>query len=222
MRRGYFTPPVLIILAIIIFAVAILIAINTDLVKRIKKEPSSTPISSSSPISDGGREPSGSAETVKCLTKIDQGMSVTKIFTNETFNFKIEYPQNWIVSSQNCELKMINKEPTIAKNSDPRQNYPVGYKSISIFISDPLKNEGESADNWYKKFGTVSNTDYDIKTLNFSNINGYEVKKVKALNDWSEGILIMKRDNYIYWFVINPYEKDTEINQILSTFQFLN
>lgn len=39
MRRGYFTPPVLIILAIIIFAVAILIAINTDLVKRIKKEP---------------------------------------------------------------------------------------------------------------------------------------------------------------------------------------
>lgn len=38
MRRGYFTPPVLIILAIIIFVVAILIAINTDLVKRIKNE----------------------------------------------------------------------------------------------------------------------------------------------------------------------------------------
>jgi len=39
MRKGYFTPPVLIILAVIIFAVAILIAINTDLVKRIKNEP---------------------------------------------------------------------------------------------------------------------------------------------------------------------------------------
>ena len=49
MRKGYFTPPVLIILAIIIFAVAILIAINTDLVKRIKKEPTPTPITSPSP-----------------------------------------------------------------------------------------------------------------------------------------------------------------------------
>src|SRR3989304_8154148 len=42
MRKGYLTPPVLIILALIIFAVAILIAINTDLVKRIKNEPLST------------------------------------------------------------------------------------------------------------------------------------------------------------------------------------
>src|SRR3989344_9213570 len=49
MRRGYFTPPVLIILAIIIFAVAILIAINADFVKRIKKESSPAPITSPSP-----------------------------------------------------------------------------------------------------------------------------------------------------------------------------
>jgi len=61
MRRGYFTPPVLIILAIIIFAVAIVIAINADFVKRLKNEPSPAPSPTtqySSPTPDETTSPS--------------------------------------------------------------------------------------------------------------------------------------------------------------------
>ena len=91
MRKGYFTPPVLIILAIIIFAVAILIALNTDLVKRTKKEPSPTPIPSPSPSSDTGREPTGSAE-----------IAHWKVYTDGSLSFKLDasfkYPPNWYLS----------------------------------------------------------------------------------------------------------------------------
>ena len=91
MRRGYFTPPVLIILAIIIFAVAILIAINTDLIKRIKKEPLPSLTPSPSPISDASREPNSSAETANW-----------KIYTNEKYSFSFSYPNSWYASYEIC------------------------------------------------------------------------------------------------------------------------
>src|SRR3990167_1709754 len=76
MKKGYFTPPVLIILAIIIFAVAILIAINTDLVKRIKKEPllssSPSPTTQQSP-------PQESLDTPLCDVNTDGKCNVADL-----------------------------------------------------------------------------------------------------------------------------------------------
>ena len=85
MRRGYFTPPVLIILAIIIFAVAILIAINTDLVKRSQKEPTPTPVSS--PIVQISI--SESSETANWKTYI-----------NSTHEFSIKYPEELMIKER--------------------------------------------------------------------------------------------------------------------------
>ena len=101
MRRGYFTPPVLIILAIIIFAVAILIAINTDLVKRIKNEPLPTPIPSSSPTSDAGREPNGSAEIANWKT-----------YNDEKHGFLFKYPKDWATEIEACPNNSSDKDPT--------------------------------------------------------------------------------------------------------------
>ena len=72
MRKGYFTPPVLIILAIIIFAVAIVIAINTDLVKRLKKEP---PTPSPSPTTQQS-SPQESLDIVPCDINADGNCNV--------------------------------------------------------------------------------------------------------------------------------------------------
>src|SRR3990170_248678 len=79
MKKGYFTPPVLIILAIIIFAVAIVIAINTDLVKRIQKEPSPTP--SLSP-------------TARQTTPSPDETANWKTYANPKVGFSIKYPPN--------------------------------------------------------------------------------------------------------------------------------
>jgi len=87
MKRGYFTPPVLIILAIIIFAVAILIAINTDLVKRIKKEPPPTP--SPSP-------------TTQQLTTSPDEMTDWKLYKgkDEVSEWQFDYPPDWTNETQ--------------------------------------------------------------------------------------------------------------------------
>src|SRR3990167_3570641 len=114
MRKGYFTPPVLIILAIIIFAVAILIAINTDLVKRLKKEPSPIPVPSptaqqSSPTSD---------ETANWKTYI-----------NQKHGFSLKYPSEWPIPIEETPSKINFSGDkhvfSIIKdnNSDPSYTY---------------------------------------------------------------------------------------------------
>lgn len=99
MRKGYFTPPVLIILAIIIFAVAILIALNTDLVKRIKKQPNPTP--SLSPTTQQPRPTS--EETANWKT-----------YTNQEWGYSIQYPNNW----ESKEYKKPNHSFEVSKGED--------------------------------------------------------------------------------------------------------
>src|SRR3990167_9737522 len=107
MRRGYFTPPVLIILAIIIFAVAIVIAINADFVKRLKNEPSPTP----SPTTQ--RSSPTPAETANWKT-----------YTNTKFNYSTMYPPNWTYKESGGTTFLL---PPEAKNDG---------NSISIGVRD--------------------------------------------------------------------------------------
>src|SRR4030043_1152093 len=105
MRRGYLTPPVLIILAIIIFFVAIVLAINTDLLKHIKKEPFPTTASPSPTTQqhgltpDAGREPTGSAET-----------SNWKAYLGSLFSFK--YPSDWTLSDEDISAISLKESAT--------------------------------------------------------------------------------------------------------------
>ena len=111
MRKGYFTPPVLIILAIIIFAVAIVIAINADFVKRLKTEPSPTPLSSSSPTSDAGREPTGSAE-----------MANWKTYTNSEFKYSLKYPPDSKLIQFDLDFVEIGDQITIIVSDTNPEN----------------------------------------------------------------------------------------------------
>lgn len=86
MRRGYFTPPVLIILAVIIFAVAILIALNTDLVKRLKNEPPSPPVSSPT---------LSSPPTTQQSSPTPDETANWKTYTNQEWGYSIQYPNDW-------------------------------------------------------------------------------------------------------------------------------
>jgi len=90
MRRGYLTPPVMIILALITLGVALTLYFNTNLLKNIKNKstPSSEPSvqDQPSPISDAGREPNDSAETANWKT-----------YTNTQLGFSIKYPSSWFV-----------------------------------------------------------------------------------------------------------------------------
>src|SRR3989344_4760645 len=90
MRRGYLTPPVMIILALITLGVALTLYFNTNLLKNIKNKstPSSEPSvqDQPSPISDAVREPNDSAETANWKT-----------YTNTQLGFSIKYPSSWFV-----------------------------------------------------------------------------------------------------------------------------
>ena len=129
MRKGYFTPQVLIILTIIIFAVAILIAINTDLVKRLKKEPPPTPISSSSPTSDASREPTGSTETANWRT-----------YTNSALRYSFKYPANWVLETHTAKYTDLSFD-----ENQPLQNQYYEYlkgadgkRLLAIYSFPPL------------------------------------------------------------------------------------
>src|SRR3989344_6214609 len=105
MRKGYFTPPVLIILAIIIFAVAILIAINTDLVKRLKNEALPTPVSSPTT-----QQPSPTTdETANWET-----------YKNTERGYSIKYPNDFKVDKLNSTVVLYKGEKLDVEGSaDP-------------------------------------------------------------------------------------------------------
>ena len=104
MRKGYFTPPVLIILAIIIFAVAILIAINADFVKRIKKESSPAPITSPSPTTQQPTptpDDANNKQRIKTLAQFKDSSGQTKYIVSGDLGYVDSAYVNIIYLSEN-------------------------------------------------------------------------------------------------------------------------
>ncbi|HLA04244.1 MAG TPA: hypothetical protein VJ065_03360 [Patescibacteria group bacterium] len=223
MRRGYFTPPVLIILAIIIFAVAILIAINTDLVKRIKKEPSS--ISSPSPTTQQSTQTQD--ETDRPPTLYPGRITMTadkKIYTHDGYSFSFQFPKEWVVVSDS-----LPESPT------ERGGYG-GTLEIGDISTTEKPSLAVRVDTAYG----IAEADIEY-TLSPTSDGGWEVtgrKLVPPRNSpvevepphQNDGIIIIRAvrtvESHQYWidFSFTEGGKDYEpvFKEILSTFQFID
>ena len=84
MRKGYLTPPVIIILALITFGVALTLYFNTNLLKNIKNKP--TP----SPESSVQTQPSPTPDET----------ANWKTYTNSNLGFSLKYPEFLCVESR--------------------------------------------------------------------------------------------------------------------------
>ena len=188
MRRGYFTPPVLIILAIIIFAVAILIAINTDLVKRIKKEPSPTPVSSPtlSPSPTTQQSSPTSDETANWKT-----------YTNTKFNYSTMYPPNWTYKESGGTTFLL---PPEAKNDG---------NSISIGVRD--KNTPVNpVFIQYETIRTISLGNDKVEVLKAKNLASEtylaEVRKGDYYFKFSFGLNLDRKYDYVFNKILSTFQ----------------
>ena len=212
MRRGYFTPPVLIILAIIIFAVAIVIAINTDLVKRLKNEASPTPVSSPT-TQQPSPTPDETADWV--------------IYKDEVLRFSLKHPKSWIVDPANS-----SDEYTIITNYDPSDPSlgrayieALDKGKLKIDISKDNKNTSISLEQYITNL--YADNDPSLPTL---------ISRLPTIID-NKPAIIVEWGQFNYIFATAYVEKDSStifsmaagndymgtkkfFDQILSTFQF--
>lgn len=93
LRNGYLAPPVIIILALITFGVAATFILQTIFFAK-DKTPSSSVKSSPSPTTD---------ETVYT----DEGSANWKTYTNDKWEWKVTYPENWKIApgGPSCAIK---------------------------------------------------------------------------------------------------------------------
>jgi|SRR3989344_4933863 len=222
MRKGYLTPPVLIILAIIIFAVAILIAINTDLVKRTKKEPSPTPVSSStiSPSPTTQQSSPTPAETANWET-----------YQDNVLGYKVKYPQNLKATRIENRDDSIGEADLIGGaslnliyNDD---KFRPQASEISIWVMD---SEGLKLEEWLMKhsspapFGSPEIKEfYGYKELGNATID--RLQGIKFTDDvmgfTSTWAAVIKGNKvYLVGYVYVSDDLDKTYNQIISTFQF--
>ena len=202
MRRGYFTPPVLIILAIIIFAVAILIAINTDLVKRIKKEPSSTP--APFPSSASQQSDSMSDETANWKT-----------YTNINAGYSLNFPNGW--GQEMCPSSFGDPNDSaiyICSEESFGEVEPVFYY-IWIDSNQSLPKINEAR--------------YHQETIN--NLTVYRTKDLPS-GSGAESVFFKGNESSYVEIGFTPYDENNPFQdqdrfyktfgQILSTFQFID
>jgi len=203
MRKGYFTPPVLIILAIIIFAVAILIAINTDLVKRIKKESTPAPSPTTqqpSPTSD---------ETANWMT-----------YRNQDLGFEFKYPKEWIVANEICP-DYSSDDLIILGNKD---NDCFAYGSLEGSYEFAIS----MSEQEYDLNETINGREGFVPTGEFIAISGVKAAKVYPITQAFYGrieIFLNHRSNGLMIVFPNiDYQGnyDSVYDQILSTFQFID
>ena len=214
MKKGYFTPPVLIILAIIIFAVAIVIAINTDLVKRLKNEASPTPFSSPttqqpSPASDASPAPNGAEETANWKT-----------YTNPQWKFSLSYPSSFYIKDKSTQ------EFWLVFDKKPLVEFPYiteGWNELSIHIVEQEFSESEIKNG-------LSIGEKNPKQIIFSGVKANKSKWDSVLSACFTSIIFnysgfgweISYPNILYDDGNKCGDADPIYDQILSTFQFLD
>jgi|SRR3989344_1252757 len=219
MRRGYFTPPVLIILAIIIFAVAILIAINTDLVKRIKKEPAPI-VQLPTPLPATQQSSSTPEETADWKT-----------YTNPQEKITFKYPNDWEVS-----LPKGAEDPTLVTINSPivleSPTEPLRYSLTIIVEPTKLDNVGDVIDSTIEQIKS-DNPNYPPIKREKTELGNREAELTTDLPSREGAIQVFAIYNKnLYQIIFIPYDPEIPewrsrefkktFDQILSTFQFLD
>ena len=209
MKKGYLTPPVLIIVAIIIFAVAILIVINTDLVKRLKSEPSQTPIPSPTPISDAGRELTGSTE-----------IETWRTYTDDENSFQFMYPSDW--KTEFFPATQV-KNFSVWKPEDKDHVMPTIQVSVTNpFGKQPLEQIKEEYTFLFEE-GNLVTTNIILGNKNAIKLQGKYKKPTENTDQYRSLIVTNLPNNYlIIWHHTATSEdlSNPTVHQILSTFRF--
>ena len=218
MRRGYFPPPVLIILAIIIFAVAILIAINTDLVKRIKKEPSPTPVSS--PTLSPSPTTQQSTPSPNETANPNSIGGNWKTYENGNFKFSLKYPDSWMLEDSGYEPARGNRvsggQTINIKHSKASSRFEGG-PNIEIYIC-----EGGCGGSLGEGYILIEKKELSISGREATQLKlgGVDQSKVELI----ETRIQVSFNNQIHWIDIEAFPNDSPelVDQILSTFQFID
>lgn len=222
MKKGYLTPPVLIVLALITLFVAAAIFFNTFLLKGLKKEPAPSPTPSIQPSPKSATDETAS----------------WKKYRNEKYNFQFLYPSDWgkVDSAfgefqQNLNVIYLD---TIGEPLQGEGDVPKGL-AIKIFVIDSdksytvlAKEKLEEAKGWdankgvdedlFKFFTTVVGMDKNIPVavINYPGLYGNEFTIAYIQLDTRNKVILY--GNYYY----DDQDSIDQFDQILSTFQFTN
>ena len=187
-RKGYFSPPVIIILALITFAVALTLFLNADLVNNSKNKD----LQNTSPHSSPPTVINKPSPTPGELANSSSKASATedwKTYTNEDYTYNLLIPSNWTVSTYNSkteiEIKDVNnlRRITIYSFNDPEFggdwcNGSIDIREESILISGYQGTK-------YTCYNEDKNTPGGI-VLHFPNINAKRSYHLEAniVNDF--------------------------------------
>lgn len=221
MKKGYLTPPVLIILAIIIFAVAILITLNTDFVKPIKNQPipgSSPAAQYSSPTPDASPALNSSAETADWKT-----------YTDKENKFFFKYPQEWSIRKNDhgtsVDYSLLSSDFKLNENNHLEEEARTGAKmDIFVFASTPLK-PAVSGQTYQGTDTTYSRKISNVKSLTIDGRTAQEFDYVAvglptlmgSRFEVSKGGTL-----YVLDIVYSSVSFKKTFDQTLSTFRFLD
>ena len=165
MRRGYLTPPVLIILALITFGVALTLFLNTNLLKNIKNQPTPSPAINS--FVDCARAGNRILLTYPRQCKTPDGKSFTEVINQESLDIA---PCD-VNSDGMCNVADLNLLNTALGTSRGQKNYhPLADLDADGVINDTDKqillklieqNQSDETANW--KTYTSQDNSYSFK-----------------------------------------------------------
>jgi hypothetical protein len=208
MRRGYLTPPVIIILALITLFVAATLLFNTFLLKG-EKQPTLTP----------SVLPTPSPKTISDET------TNWKTYTNDVLKYSLKYPLNWYV----YELKNYPYEgyPGVIQGneiiitSSPR--FPKDDENQYIGIEILKIEDVQGRIKTLQEFRYPSGEKDKVEQLSLNGVTAYRVTQLDNDVEW-----LMPNKNGTDGVSVSILSRSVEsneidiIDQILSTFQFTN
>src|SRR3989344_7065888 len=154
MRRGYLTPPVMIILALITLGVALTLFLNTNLLKNIKKQPAPTPTPAINSFEDCARAGNRILLTYPRQCKTPDGKSFTEVINQESLDIA---PCD-VNSDGMCNVADLNLLNTALGTRRGQKNYhPLADLDADGVINDTDKqillklieqNQSDETANW--------------------------------------------------------------------------
>lgn len=209
MRKGYLTPPVLIVLALITLFVASAIFFNTYLLKSLKKEPTPSPTPST--------QPSPKSKTNETANPDLIGAN-WQTYTSENLGISFKYPIDY---SNPKEIEgYLSIISPLNLNRDPKMSeLQNGELKIEVYLSETSIGESleQFAGRKEKDLGEV----IDTAEITVGGVKAI-VKKWHNQGDGETIYILSRNKEYIVQKFPLATTRQKEFNQILSTFKFLD
>jgi len=217
MRRGYFTPPVIIVLALIVFGVAAALYLNLILFSDSKKPENQNQLRA---VSTPTPTQSTSLSSNTALKLHPAEITGWNTFKSETFSYEIGFPKEFIIKAKQgpdlLEWIEISSDETFTD-------------FVVVIVIENLNSSSP------KEWLSGKRPYVELPEKPNATLDGYQAYRAqrKGTSDFLAYIsYYIPKDEYLYTLNFN-YDDETFqdketfsdfalINQILSTFQFLN